>query len=229
MFYVFFGIGAICGLIGFLFAIKLLHDNFNTQTYLFFLGLILGGLPFIFKTATSGGDGEARKFKPVCLVPAVLGFVLIVGLFLAEASGALGAGLADLDSVTVGIVLRVAAVAAIAAIAMVLPGISGAFILLAFGVYDVFTGALRELNFAIILPAGVGALIGIVGGAKLVRLLLKKYKLMVYSAIIGMVIGSVVPILGKAGTGLNISTLVGALFMTVGIIAVFMLTEKEAE
>jgi len=210
VFYLLFGIGAIAGLIGFVFAIGFLLNRFNTQTYLFFLGLIMGGVPIVVKTATA-----EEKFKPLNLIPFVLGLALIIGLTFAPTPEAAA------DGETGQIFLPwIAFCGMVAAVAMVLPGISGAFVLLAFGVYDTFTGALRELDFAIIIPAIIGVLAGIVGGARLIRFLLKRYKLMVYSAIIGMVLGSIVPVLNQASPAFDVNTLIGFAFMLAGIFTV---------
>jgi len=234
VFYCFFGVGAIFGLGGFLFAIKFLQENFNTPTFLFFLGLILGGIPFILKVATTADSGERVKFKPICILPFLLGLALVVGIALGtpekepfpaeiigdEVTGEITVG--DPNAIILGLIAMAAAVA------MVLPGISGAGILLAFGAYSTFTSAAREMDFAVLIPVGIGLLLGIVLGAKLIRWLLKKSKLMVYSAIIGMVIGSVVPVLKEANvTTFNADALIGTVCMLVGVVIVSLLTRKE--
>jgi len=192
IFYVFFGVGAVLGLVAALQGITKLAESFPTPTFLFFLGLILGGIPFILRVATTTNEGERVRFKPMCILPFLLGLVLVVGI-------ALGTPEKPVDDET-GLVsqgmspIAVGLIAVAAAVAMVLPGISGAGILLAFGAYKEFTGAvsLSNPNFSVLIPAGIGVIIGIVAGAKLIRWLLKKSKLMVYSAIIGMVAVSAV-------------------------------------
>ena len=84
---------------------------------------------------------------------------------------------------------------------------------------------LKEINLSIIIPAGAGILIGLVGGARLVLFLLKKSKLMVYSAIIGMVIGSVVPVF-PPGVGINADSAAGAACLLCGIAAAYLLGRK---
>jgi putative membrane protein len=215
IFYALFGVGAAIGLLGFLFAVGFLLSNFETQTYLFFLGLIMGGMPIIIKNATSTDDGNKVNFKPLCLIPFVLGLALIIGISLIPTPAS-----ASLEGIRPVSSLWVAFCGMVAAVAMVLPGISGAFVLVAFDVYDVLTNALRALDFEILLWAGAGIVIGIVGGARLIRVLLKKYKMMVYSAIIGMVLGSVVPVVTVAQPDMDIDTLIGFVCMLVGIVIV---------
>jgi len=232
IFYVFFGFGAIAGLIGFLFAIRFLQENFNTPTFLFFLGLIMGGIPFIFKVATTSNEGERVKFKPMCLIPFIFGLALVVGIAVMTPEKPADEALVDeIAAFDFADTIRIGLIAVAAAVAMVLPGISGAGILLAFGAYNEFTGALSVSNpdFNVLIPAGIGVLIGIVAGAKLIRWLLKKSKLMVYSAIIGMVIGSIVPVLREANvTTFNTDAIIGTVCMLIGIVIVTILTRKES-
>ncbi|MCL1831648.1 MAG: DUF368 domain-containing protein, partial [Oscillospiraceae bacterium] len=187
-FFVMFGIGSVAGVIGFAHAITFLMERFSVQTHLFFMGLILGGIPLINKIATQGENGESEKWSAKCILPFILGFALIVGLFAAEKLSLFGGSAANTatDSFNAVFALKIVAYSAIAAIAMVLPGISGAFMFVAFGVYDTLMSALKELDLSVIIPAAIGILIGIVAGAKLVLFLLKRFKIIVYAAIMGM-------------------------------------------
>ena len=214
-----FAIGTLGGLFGFAHAITYLLDGFRIQINLFFMGLILGGIPLIAKTAT-----EEEKFKPVCLLPFVLGFALVLALFLAERSGAFGTG--ALQSYDLMFSVKIVLYSILAAVAMVMPGISGAFVLVAFGVYDLFMEAIKGLDLMVLVPAVVGVLVGIVAGAKLVLLVLKKARLIVYSAILGMVIGSVAPLLPD-GLGLNAGTLAGAACLALGAAVAYFMGRME--
>jgi len=219
IFLIFFGIGSLLGLIGFAHVITFLMASFEIQTNLFFMGLILGGLPLIIKITAEG-----EKFKPSCIPPFALGFALVASLFFMEKLGAFEASAAQgVDTV---FFLKIALYSFTAAIAMVLPGISGAFILLAFGVYDMFMEALKGFDFAVIIPAAIGIFLGIVLGAKLVLLLLNKFKLTVYSAIIGMVAGSVIPLFPH-GLGLNAATAVGVVCFAAGVFVALMFGKGE--
>jgi len=213
------GIGTIGGLVGFVYAISFLFDNFGVQTSLFFMGLIFGGLPLIFNIATS-----EQRFKPICAIPFILGLALVVGLFLIEKSGAFENDITQ--TVDLGFALRIVIYMFIAAIAMVMPGISGALVLVAFGVYGTLIEAVKTIDLTVLAPATIGAIIGIVVGARLVLFLLKRFKLMVYSAIIGMVIGSAAPVFPQ-GAGLNAATLIGVFCFAAGFMAAFLLGKNE--
>jgi len=57
--------------------------------------------------------------------------------------------------------------------------------------YTVIIESIAEFDLTIILPVGAGIVLGIVAGAKLIKSMLKNFNQMVYSAILGLVIGSV--------------------------------------
>ena len=109
----------------------------------------------------------------------------------------------------------------VAAIAMIIPGVSGSFVMLTLGVYTTVIGAVKDLDFAIIIPCAIGAVIGLVFGARLITWLMKKYSLMTYSAILGLVAGSIYVIF-PAGFGLNLATLAGVICLGVGAFVAYI-------
>ena len=119
----------------------------------------------------------------------------------------------------------------VAAIAMIIPGVSGSFVMMTLGVYSTVIAAVKGFDFAIIIPCAIGAITGLVLGARLITFLMKKWSLMVYSVILGLVAGSLYVIF-PAGFGFNIATLTGFVALIVGgIIAVLVgkNTKVEAE
>ena len=80
--------------------------------------------------------------------------------------------------------------------AMLLPGISGSFMLLVFGVYGTVMLAISEvvkLNFTglpILLAVGFGVLAGFIISSKIIQYFLTHHKLMTFALIIGFVVGS---------------------------------------
>ncbi len=312
-FLVFFGIGAVIGIVGFAFVITFLFTNFPTQTNMFFMGLIVGSVPLIIRNAT-----VKEKFRPTCIVPFIIGLAAVVGLAIAQQgstnpfryeinstatssaitifndtdrtveSWELDFDEAALDTTVSGakaitnyptadkikgiLGMKIPAIAPntfvnndgtiiepnssytfiydgvlpegaepelnvsykmdvkffvtmmlalfVAAIAMIIPGVSGSFVMVTLGVYSTVIAAVKDLDFAIIIPCAIGAIIGLVAGARLITWLMKKYSLMVYSAILGLVAGSIYVIL-PAGFGLNLATLVGFVCLAVGAVIAF--------
>ena len=80
---------------------------------------------------------------------------------------------------------------AIAAIAMIIPGISGSFIMLALGIYSTVIGAIDTFNIYLLIPGALGAIAGLLCGAKLVRILMTKIPSQTYGIIFGLIIGSI--------------------------------------
>ena len=79
---------------------------------------------------------------------------------------------------------------AIAICAMILPGISGAFILLLLGKYLYIIQAVSEINVPVILIFGVGALAGITSFSHLLSWLLKHYHDLTVAVLMGFMLGS---------------------------------------
>lgn len=79
---------------------------------------------------------------------------------------------------------------AIAICAMILPGISGAFILLLMGKYSYILGAVSSLNIGVILLFIVGAIAGIISFSHLLSWLLKNYHTLTVSLLTGFMVGS---------------------------------------
>jgi putative membrane protein len=86
--------------------------------------------------------------------------------------------------------LRVFGSAAFAICAMILPGVSGAFLLKATGIYEPTLNALNELNVAYILAFVGGAAVGLGAFAKLLDLLLSRYHDATMAALIGLIAGA---------------------------------------
>lgn len=81
---------------------------------------------------------------------------------------------------------------AIAICAMILPGISGAFILLLLGVYDYVLTALRALDVGIIVVFAAGCATGLLSFSHLLSWTFKHYREQTYAFLTGMLLASIV-------------------------------------
>lgn len=79
---------------------------------------------------------------------------------------------------------------AIAICAMILPGISGSFILLLLGEYIFMMNVLKNFDIIYILIFAAGALIGIVSFANVLSWLFKKFEIMTLASLTGFMFGS---------------------------------------
>ena len=180
------------------FALKAAFRDYPLPTNALFIGLILGSLPYIIRET----KGEKIGWQGVLAF--ILLFALVVGLKLAEADNVVKV------SLNVGTVLVMLLLGAICSAAMVIPGVSGSMILKTLGYYEpVVTEAIPGLvkgissgnwtavlqNAGILLPFAIGIVAGIFGIAKLIEVLMKKWKGRTYCGILGMVCASPVVIL----------------------------------
>jgi putative membrane protein len=188
-----FGMGAVAGLFGAVFAAAFLLESFPVPTFLFFIGLITGSLPLIFRNLRL-----KEKPKALHIVLIIAAAALIIALGFIEAS----------ESNQTANVALIAVSSFAAAAAMIIPGISGAFMLLLFGTYYVITNSLRELDLGIIIPAVIGIAAGVVLGARGIKLLLAKLYTATYSVITGLVIGSLFAIFPE-GAQFNTAMIAG--------------------
>ncbi|MFT6102017.1 MAG: putative membrane protein [Granulosicoccus sp.] len=78
----------------------------------------------------------------------------------------------------------------IAICAMILPGISGSFILLLIGMYNVFIQALSEFNIALLGSFGLGCIVGLISFSHLLSYLLRHYYSAVMALLTGFLMGS---------------------------------------
>ena len=78
----------------------------------------------------------------------------------------------------------------IALCAMILPGISGSFILMLLGLYPIFIGAIAELKLDILLVFGLGGIIGLSMFSRLLSWMLSRYERLVIATMCGFLVGS---------------------------------------
>jgi putative membrane protein len=179
-------------------------DKFTLPTTLFFIGLIVGGIPLLTKKL------KGNKTKPLNLAVFLLTFSIVMIMTFLNA----GNNAVDLTNMSVIKFLILIVVGMVAAATMVIPGVSGSFVLMLLGYYIPVVGTVGNLtnfselghNLLILAPFGIGVALGIVGIAKLIEFLLKKYEVPTYYGIIGFVTSSVIG-LGIGLIGVETSTL----------------------
>ena len=97
-------------------------------------------------------------------------------------------------------------VGAIAICAMILPGISGSFLLVMMGMYTEVLGAVNERDFIPLLAFAIGAVVGLALFSTLLNYLLTRYRNWVIAAMIGLMLGSM-RVLWPWPNGTNTTTL----------------------
>lgn len=179
--------------------INYLLSTHTIPTMFFFVGLIGGIIPYLLKTSKF-----KQTFNTLHYILLVLGIVIIVVITLLN-NGDKHAG--ETLTLNSGLVIKYFIAGMCASSAMLLPGISGSFMLLVFGVYGTVMFAISEfmsLNFAaipILLTVGFGVICGFLFSSKLIQYLLSYYTFLTYALIIGFVVGSLYAVFpGLPGT-----------------------------
>ncbi|MEM6750195.1 MAG: DUF368 domain-containing protein [Planctomycetota bacterium] len=170
--------------------VKQLVIDHRWAMYSLFIGLTLGGVPVVWRLI--------GKHTLGMWAGAAAGFLGMAALAWFQAQG--GAG-ADRE----GFVFMLLAGAA-GASAMILPGVSGGYLLLVLGVYVPILGGIaafkdalgeRDIDtltavfFAVVLPVGLGVLVGIAGVSNLLRFLLEKFEKPTLGVLLGLLVGAV--------------------------------------
>lgn len=198
--------------------IKWLFYHYPEPTNFFFLGLIIGVLPYLFHKA------DARKqFTARHIILLIIGVVLMGALlFLNTAEGSV------IENKTGGTYALLFFAGFIASAAMILPGISGSFMLLVIGVYTTVISAISNLQLDIMATVGAGIVVGIVAMSKIINFFLRHYYTGTFAVIIGLVIGSIAVIFPGWPMGVPGITSSVAAFLA-GLIAAYILGRVEYE
>ena len=144
------------------------------QTWGFFFGMIAASATVMLL------DVKNWKWKDVCW--AVLGAIL--GITICTLS----------PTQTTDDMWFIFVCGAIAICTMILPGVSGSFILLIFGKYDYIMSAVSSLNWPVLIVFGVGCVVGILAFSKFLHWLLDKFERQTMLVLVGFVIGSLVKV-----------------------------------
>lgn len=207
------GIGAITGILLFSNIVSSLLEKYPTELGYLFIGVILGGAPLMFRKATING------FNKISLIYLILGTIIV--LLMGDEGTENSMILTSLSFINF-IWLFIAGI--IIAIALILPGISGSFMLLILGLYSTVINAISELNIPIIIPILLGIIIGTILTAKLIENLLSKYPEPTYMIIFGFILGSVFKVLpGYDGA----DSLIGIILGIIGFFIIYFVSKDE--
>jgi len=240
-------IGALIGIILFSKLIEFCLSKYSFQTNLFFVGLVVGSVPLIYKKASE------KKVKSSYFAISFIAFAIVCAISLLKE---------PTDNNTANVInfyflMKMFFGGIIASSAMVIPGISGSFVMVLLGMYNVVIGSVSGLidvisanaanipkigiasaitniikssYFVILLITGIGVVLGIIIISKLIALLLKYAFSFTYFSILGLIFGSVFAIFKDPVTyqsGVNtLSTIVGALTFVVGFFIAILLGKE---
>ena len=202
-------LGAAVGFLGVAKILAFFLESYPGPSVCLFIGLIVGMLPSLFREA--GEQGRPRG----CGLALGIAFALILGLLI---------GL-NLFSVVItpnfGWYLFCGFCLALSVIA---PGMSFSTLLMPLGLYTPFVDGLGSLQFGILIPAGIGALITIICLARAVDALFDRFYPYAFHAIIGVVIAATIMIVPvNSFTASPLAAVVNVICLAVGVLAALAL------
>jgi putative membrane protein len=148
--------------------------HYPVGMYALFIGLTLGGAPTIVRSL--------RPIRADVVIATIVGIALMVGVLLLKLLQGGGFPHNTVMDVVAGVV---------GATTMVLPGVSGSYMLAVMDQYGRVVGAVDDRNLAIIIPVGIGVVVGIVGLAHLLKILLHRHERVTLGVLLGILLGSV--------------------------------------
>lgn len=227
-----YAVGMVLAIGGLSFALKWAFAVYPLPTNTLFIGLILGGLPAILRQV----KGKKKGAVGAVLFVVFFALIIVMQIFQSEHVATI--------TLSFGEVIKLFVLGAVASATMVIPGVSGSMILKLLGYYEpVVTVAIPGLisglahgewaavgaNVGILLPFGLGIVVGIFAIAKLIEVLLAHWEGQTYCAILGLVTASPVAIL-MATEMVNLSwttLIISLLTFAIGFYVAWRLGGKE--
>ena len=182
------GVGILIGAIWFSNVMMFLYENHEVITKFTFIGLILGGVPFLIKEIKNNG-----KINYVALIVTfifcLMFFILSKNVFKINFDVKTNSFfITNLNFVLAGLIYS---------IGKVVPGVSGSFLLIIIGMYEYVLSVMAHpikaglLQIDKLIPFVIGLMFGVFVLLKIMDKLLKKKFDLIYSMIIGFVLGSI--------------------------------------
>ncbi|HOK37056.1 MAG TPA: DUF368 domain-containing protein [Bacteroidales bacterium] len=148
-----------------------LFENYPVYIWAFFFGLVLASLYFVNK--------QISKFSIPVILFFLAGSIIAISISILSPAG-------ENQSIFYLFICGI-----VASCSMILPGLSGSFVLVLMGNYQlVMVHAVSNFDLKILIPIGFGAMIGLIGFSYILSYLFKKYKDITIALLSGFVTGS---------------------------------------
>ena len=220
------GIGLVLGILLFSKIIKYSLEHFQFATTLLFIGLILGGMPLLMKKI------KGKKKSYVNYIIFIITFSIVTIFTFLQS----GNSVVNLDNITLTGGFKLFLIGMVSASSMIIPGISGSFMLMLFGYYQPIISVISSItdfsllghNVVILGIFALGILIGIVLVAKLIEYFIKKDETKTYYGVLGFVLASILSIIvNMHGVKTSfIEVIVGIILLALGTYATYKISEK---
>lgn len=210
-----FAIPALLGIILCAKPISSVIDRFPVVSMFFFIGLVFGSLPMLYKTA------RIERIKISHIVSFIIGAAIVISMAFLPPMGGSEASL-EMDVAT--FFLQILAGIAVA-IGFILPGISTSYLLLLLGTYDFVMLAISSLNIVALIPFVLGFVLGVILLTRVLEICMQRYPQITYTMIIGFLIGSLYTVYPGTPSGQEI--LYSLIAFVIGFVIIYYVSKKE--
>ena len=203
------GIGGVIGFLGIANVLSFLLDKYPAPSVCVLIGLITGMLPSLFREA--GEQGRSKASFVSMGIAMVLIFALLISLQVFSVQ------------ITPNFVWYLFCGFCLA-LSVIAPGMSFSTLLMPLGLYEPFVAGIGHMDFAVLIPGGIGALATVILFAKAVDALFNKHYSVSFHAIVGVVIAATVMIIPfESFTASVASCVVNIICLAAGIVAALFL------
>lgn len=220
----FLGIGGIISVLVLTNVIEVALDKMPVITILIFVGLIVGGVPQLFNIIK-----KDVSFGNILLMFIGIGLLVIMSVTTGGASNQI------IDTSFISM-LKMFGVGMLASATIVIPGVSGSFLLMVMGYYEPLLKIINEItsltnlynNVVVMIPFGIGLVIGAIVIAKLIDFCLNKYPIKTYYVIIGFVVASIIEVFMSVFeySYTLMTMIIGLILMVMSAVIVYIFFEK---
>ena len=153
---------------------------FPIQTKSIFIGLILGTIPSLIKEVN-----EKQSFRPQNVVYLLIALAIGIVTVILENQMTIISNVEEINSfylILCGVIMS---------LGIIVPGVSSTIILMLLGVYSIYLQSVANLYLPVLIPMGIGLVLGSIVVMKVTKILLEKQYAKTFYSIIGFTIGSI--------------------------------------
>ena len=175
-----FGLPALLGIVICASPISSVIDRFPVVSMFFFIGLVFGSLPMLYKTA------KIERLNWKYALSFIIGVAVVVAMAYLPPMGGDDVSL----EMSVATFLLQIVTGIVVAVGFILPGISTSYLLLLLGTYDYVMLAIAQLNIIALIPFVLGFILGVILLTRILEICMQRFPQLTYMMIMGFLIGS---------------------------------------
>lgn len=185
-------IGMAFGILAFSKVVHYVYEKFPVYTSYFFVGVIFASLFFLYDEASKDSKKMKLGSASICFkfILFILALTLMLLIYVLKKRGVVFSFDNSSSRYFMSFYVRLALYCAISAAGMIIPGISGAFLLLLFGVYQTVISAVANLEYNLLVSIVLGVAIGAILASRGIKFLLENFRSYTYAFILGLTLGS---------------------------------------